>query len=296
MPDSAGNPAWDIEGIDWPHRAHSTFVRAGGLVWHVQRIGEGPVALLVHGTGAATHSWRDFAPLLAQRFTVVMMDLPGHGFTRGRPAGGFSLPAMSRALAALVNTLGITPALAVGHSAGAAILARACLDGHMKPELLVGLNAALKPFDGVAGAVFPPLARLLFLNPFMPRLFSWMADDRAVTRLIRDTGSQIDSRGLALYERLMRCPGHTGGALGMMANWNLAPLVAQLPALPVPLLLLAGDADKAIAPAVSAHVCERVPGARLISLPRLGHLAHEEAPSDVLEAMLCGWDERPPAG
>lgn len=291
MPDSAGNPDWDVEGIDWPHRAHSSFVRAGGLVWHVQRMGEGPVALLVHGTGASTHSWRDFAPLLAGRFSVVMMDLPGHGFTRGRPQGGYSLPAMARALAAFVKTLGIAPELAIGHSAGAAILARACLDGHIAPRLLIGLNAALKPFDGVAGAVFPPLARLLFLNPFMPRLFSWMADERAVTRLIADTGSQIDARGLALYERLMRCPGHTGGALGMMANWDLAPLVARLPELEVPLLLVVGDADRAIAPSVSADAAKRVPGARLVSLPGLGHLAHEEAPGTVCDALLAVWDE-----
>ncbi|MEY2735806.1 MAG: hypothetical protein RLZ58_1215, partial [Pseudomonadota bacterium] len=65
---------WDRDGLDWPHRARSRFVGAAGLRWHVQRFGTGaPVAtsgaapgaatqakvLLVHGTGASTHSWRD---------------------------------------------------------------------------------------------------------------------------------------------------------------------------------------------------------------------------------------------
>ena len=58
-------------------------VAAGGLRWHVQVAGDGPVLLLLHGTGAATHSWRDLLPLLAERFTVVAPDLPGHGRSDG---------------------------------------------------------------------------------------------------------------------------------------------------------------------------------------------------------------------
>ena len=64
MPDLA-KPKWDVEGRCWPRREWSRFARAGGLEWHVQSGGSGPVCLLLHGTGAATHSWRRLAPLLA---------------------------------------------------------------------------------------------------------------------------------------------------------------------------------------------------------------------------------------
>ena len=86
------DPRWAIEGRNWPHRGHSRFVLAGRLRWHVQTFGPdtAPIMLLLHGTGAATHSWRDLAPLLAMRFRVIVPDLPGHGFTRGRPATGLS--------------------------------------------------------------------------------------------------------------------------------------------------------------------------------------------------------------
>ena len=80
---------WERDGRDWPNRAFSRFVQAGGLRWHVQVMGQGPVVLLLHGTGASTHSLRDLAPLLAEHFTVVAPDLPGHGFTAvPRIAGG----------------------------------------------------------------------------------------------------------------------------------------------------------------------------------------------------------------
>jgi len=55
----------EADGADWPNRAASRKLRAGGVDWHVQILGRGPTLLLLHGTGASTHSWRDVAPLLA---------------------------------------------------------------------------------------------------------------------------------------------------------------------------------------------------------------------------------------
>ena len=86
-------PTWAVEGRDWPNRDASRFVDVGRVKWHVQVMGSGPALLLLHGTGAATHSWRDLLPLLARDFTVIASDLPGHGFTEGRPAGGLAMPA-----------------------------------------------------------------------------------------------------------------------------------------------------------------------------------------------------------
>src|SRR6056297_477263 len=166
---------WQRDGADWPNREASRFVRAGGLRWHVQVLGSGPSILLVHGTGAASHSWRDVAPRLAERFTVLVPDLPGHGFTQRPARGGLSLPGMAQALSDLLEALGESPALAVGHSAGAAILCRMSLEGRISPESIVSVNGALLPFRGVAGRIFSPLAKLLTLNPIIPSVFAWRA-------------------------------------------------------------------------------------------------------------------------
>ena len=72
---------WERDGADWPNRAASRFVTVGAMRWHVQVMGSGPVLLLLHGTGASSHSWRDLAPRLARHFTVLAPDLPGHGFS-----------------------------------------------------------------------------------------------------------------------------------------------------------------------------------------------------------------------
>ena len=79
---------WSSDGAHWPHRQASRFVDAGGCRWHVQAHPGGaaqPVVWLLHGTGAAGHSWRGLVPLLAQRATLVVPDLPGHGFSGPLP-------------------------------------------------------------------------------------------------------------------------------------------------------------------------------------------------------------------
>jgi magnesium chelatase accessory protein len=282
MPAPSDRPVWEREGADWPHREASRFVAASGLTWHVQTFGsrDAPALLLLHGTGAATHSWRGLAPLLAQDFFVVAPDLPGHGFTDPLPAARLSLPGMAAAIGELLSSLGVAPDIVVGHSAGAALLVRLCLDG-LAPRHLVALNGALTPFPGLAAVLFPGLARMLFLNPVTPRLFAWTADRPAVERLIRGTGSRLDAQGLDLYRRLFRCPGHVAGALGMMANWDLAALDRTLPRLTVPTTLVVGGDDRAISPDTAFALQKRLPHARVELLRNLGHLAHEEAPETV---------------
>ncbi len=286
--DKPDRPVWAEDGQDWPHRAASRFVTAGGLTWHIQEFGEAgaPVLLLLHGTGAANHSWRGLAPLLAGRFRVIAPDLPGHGFTDPLPDGTLSLPGMAKAVAALMTTLGLSPAIVAGHSAGAAILARMCLDGLASPGLIVAFNGALAPLPGAANLLFPSMARLLFLNPFTPRLFAWTADRAAVRRLIEGTGSRLDPAGLDLYRRLFARPGHVRGALGMMANWNLDRLHRDLSRLGPRCLLVVGSEDKAIAPDTAFTLAKRLPDARVALVRGLGHLAHEEAPERVVDLLL----------
>ena len=272
-------PRWDSEGRDWPHAAASRFITAGGVKWHVQVMGQGPVALLLHGTGAATHSWRDLAPLLAEHFTVVAPDLPGHGFTSA--IGRASPVNVAAALAALVNALGLPPALTIGHSAGAAIALTMAHKKLVCPQAIVSLGGALLPFPGLAGKLFPSMARLLFVNPLAPELFAMRTriPGEVAAFLKRATASPIDARGVELYERLLRCSGHIAGALALMANWDLHPLEAALPGIDLPVLLLHGARDATIPAATSHNVAARLPDGRLHVLDGLGHLAHEEAPA-----------------
>jgi magnesium chelatase accessory protein len=287
----ADRPRWEHEGRHWPNREASRFIRAGGFRWHVQVAGDGPALLLLHGTGAATHSWRDLLPLLAAHFTVIAPDLPGHGFTDTPPAHALSLPGMAGAVQALLAALAAKPVLVAGHSAGAAVAALMALDGMIAPRALISLNGALLPLRGGPGDlfIFSAMARMLASVPVVPWLISRRAQDRkAIERLLRGTGSTLDARGVALYGLVVRHSAHVAAALGMMAAWDLHPLARALPRLPCPLTLVVGENDRTIPPADAQRVRAILPSARIVSLPGLGHLAHEEDPGGVAALIRDG--------
>lgn len=281
-------PDWSREGSGWPNAGASRFVKAGSINWHVQIAGAGPVLLLLHGTGAATHSWRDLLPLLMPDFTIVAPDLPGHGFTRGVLPGGPTLPNMAGSVAQLFGLLDMKPDLVAGHSAGAAIGLRMILDQMIAPQGFVALSPALMPFPGLAAQLFPTLARMLFLNPFAPHIFARMAGPtREVERfMLKSTGSTIDAAGVEFYARLFRKPAHVRGTIAMMASWDLEPLKLDLPRLALPVYVRHGDRDAAIPMAKAREAAAMIPGAIFERLERLGHLAHEEAPQQAARAII----------
>jgi len=278
---------WETDGHDWPHRMASRFVTAAGLTWHVQEMGDGPLIVLLHGTGAATHSWRGLMPVLAQDHRVIAMDLPGHGFTLGRPAGGLTLPGMAKAVAGLLNALNAVPALIIGHSAGAAIVLHMVRDG-LAAEQVVGLNPALMPFPGVFAPLLQTLARALVLNPLVPRIFAATTRGAGDTErfLVKSTGSHIDHEGLRCYAKLMGNSHHCRGALEMMAGWDLPSLQRDLPKITAPVLLIHGNRDSAVPTSAVEQARKLLPNANLTLLADLGHLAHEERPDLVAQAII----------
>lgn len=279
----SGRLNWERDGRDWPNRAFSRFIKAGGLRWHVQVLGQGPVVLLIHGTGASSHSFRALAPMLAGDFTVVVPDLPGHGFTASPAvASGYSLAAVASGIAALLREMGLQPMLAVGHSAGAAVAIQMTLEGCIEPVGIVSLNGALLPFPGMANDFFGPAARLLASSTVTAKTFALFAGSgSAIDRMMRSTGSSIDAEGMRLYVRLAGSSGHVHGALSLMANWNLRSLERDLPKLRTRLVLVTGSRDGMVPPAEAHRVRALVPTAELVSLRGLGHLAHEERPAEI---------------
>ncbi len=267
-------------------------IDAGGVRWSVATTGDGPVLLALHGTGASLDSFEGLAPLLAERFAVVAPDLPGHARSSTPHGSGMTVDGMARSVAALLAALDVRPAVVVGHSAGAAILARMMLDGTIAPRAMVGLNPALRPLEG-ALRVMSPIAKLMALAPGVPTLVSAFArDDRAVQRLVDGTGSTLDARATARYAALVRDRRHVAGAIAMMAAWNLDRLDAELPRLAPPPLFIVGDADRTVPPSQAVVVARRIPGARVERLSGLGHLAHEEAPEAVAALIVAHAVER----
>lgn len=279
-------PDWNTDGATWPRRDASRFVNTGSIAWHVQIMGAetAPVFLLLHGTGAANHSFRDLLPLVATDYRVIVPDLPGHGFTRGALTRDLTLPGMARAVAALLETLKAKPVLAAGHSAGAAILLQMALSGMIAPKRIFGFNSALEPIQG--NSFLSPIAKMLFLNPLTSRVVSLQARfGNIATHLLRATGSAIDRQGQDCYAMLLRHPSHVNGAIGMMASWDLAPLQKRFGDMETPVTLFAATDDPMVPPRVSREAAKLIPHAGIEIVEKGGHLMHEVAPADMAARM-----------
>lgn len=270
----------------WPNGQYSRHIRSRPHDWHVQEAGSGPLILLLHGAGGATHSWRDVFPLLATKAHVVAVDLPGHGMTRLGSRHRSGLEQMTTDLLDLCQAQGWRPDMIVGHSAGAALALR--LAGTFSPPpRVVGINPALAPFRGLAGVLFPVAARMLAMTPFMVDvvLRSTRQPGRVVS-LLNGTGSRLTAEGQAQYARLFRDRSHVDGTLMMMAQWKLDGLLADLPHLTVPCLFLTGSADKTVPPDTALDAAARMQKARVETYDGLGHLLHEERGPDIAHRIL----------
>lgn len=273
---------WTRDLPSWPNADLSRLVHHRPHRWHVQEGGTGPTLLLIHGAGGATHSWRDMLPDLMQDFHVVAIDLPGQGFTRLGVRQRCGLDHMAEDIASLCAAQNWQPAAIIGHSAGAAIairLSQRLVSPQGQAPMVIGLNAALGNFKGMAGWLFPALAKMLALNPLTAGLFVKSVSGKGrVEALIRSTGSHLDPLGMQLYERLIRDTKHVEATLTMMSQWRLDRLDADLPTISAHTTLIAGTADKAVPPDTSKAAALRMPHATYMPLPGLGHLAHEEQP------------------
>lgn len=279
MTSTTGMPDRDALRATWPNAAASRFVTVGAVRWHVQVAGAGPALLLLHGTGGASHSWGALLPRLARDHTVIVPDLPGHGFTAALD-GPPTVDAMARAVVALCEALALRPVAAAGHSAGAAILLAIARDAAWPLRAVVGFGAALVPPPNAYRELVAPLLAPLVTSPLAARIGAALGAQPALADLVLAGASATvapDQR--ARYAALFAAPAHVHGAFAMMAHWDLAALLASLEgrALP-PVTLVHGTRDGFVPLAGLRAAAARVPGATVVAWEGAGHLLHEERP------------------
>lgn len=261
-------------------------ISAGGVDWCVRERGRGPRCWMLHGTGSSGHSWDELGVLLSRNMSLMAPDLPGHGDSIAGNDSDRSMGGMARALAALAGALGDEPQWVIGHSAGAAVAARMALDGTIRPRGIIGINAALVPFGGAASPLFQPLARWVAGTRWLPGVIARHAGrPGTVERLIDSTGSRLAPRQRQAYRELLTRPAHVAATLSMMAGWDLDGLWRDLPGLRTPLWLIVGDDDRTVPPTQADRVAHHCAEARVVHLGSLGHLAHEEDPRAVADAI-----------
>ncbi len=203
-------------------------VDALGVQTRYFKAGTGPAVVLVHGLGETSVAWHANAQALAERFTVVTADMPGHGES-SVPPWPYSPAEGGRWLLALMDALGIGEASLVGSSLGGLVAAEAALSAPGRArrlvledsagfgrEVLLALRAMTVPLLGeFIGRPSVPnlnaLMRLVFHDPsrvppgFVQALYSernhpW--NERAMLKVLRVGATPLGvKRSVLLLER-----------------------------------------------------------------------------------------------
>lgn len=240
--------------------------------------------ILLHGFGASTFSWRDTLPGLSERCRVVAFDRPAFGLT-ARPMPGewtgpnpYSQTTQADLTVALMDELGMQRAVLVGHSAGANI---AVLVAARHPERVSGLvleDPAVVSGGGTPRWIAPllrtPQARRI--GPLLVRRIAGPGSDAFIRSAYADP-TLVTEQVLAGYRKPLAAEDWD------RALWELtiAPrpdTAKDLPGLRVPTLVVYGEQDTIVAPKDSRRTAELIPGARVVSIPNVGHIPHEEVP------------------
>jgi len=146
-----------------------SFVETEGVRLHVRDEGHGPAILMIHGLGGQMGHFNYGAVReLSKRYRVVTLDRPGSGHSTrpdGMPA---DLATQARAIAALVERLGLERPTVVGHSLGGAIALTLALEHPQQ----VGALALVAPLSHTPQTVPPAFRGMTIESGWLRRLFA----------------------------------------------------------------------------------------------------------------------------
>lgn len=117
------------------------FVTIDGIKLHYRIGGSGPYLLLLHGFTLSSEQWEEYFDDFIHNFTVIAIDLPGHGKSDALEER-FSYNAWADLILKFMNDLGIKSAKGIGHSAGAITLLHMTASQPEALESLILINGA----------------------------------------------------------------------------------------------------------------------------------------------------------
>jgi pimeloyl-ACP methyl ester carboxylesterase len=238
----------------------------------------GRTVVLAHGWAAARRVWGTVADrLIREGHRVVLYDLRGHGAsTSGREP--FSVPRLGADLGAVLEHVGAPgDTVVVGHSGGGFAAMAYAVSPAARLGALVLLGTAAHDQD-------TPDSEVKMMGS---ALFSWAVGRPALGRLLLGQnmlGKRADARAGEVNRQMFAAASPQVRAEAFASSRGM-DLREELARVRVPAVVLAGSADKVIAPVLGRAVAKALPGARFEEIEGAGHMLPLEAPDAVVRAV-----------
>ena len=248
----------------------------GGFFLNVERMGSGPPLVLLHGFTGSAMSWGPLAEMLAARYTLLAVDIVGHGASsKPETPDRYAIERAARDAVTAMLAFGFRRSAWLGYSMGGrlALSIAATLPEAVERLVLVGASPGLAdPAErGARRAADEALADRIeaegvpaFVDYWesLPLFKTQQRLPAGMRRAIRRSRLANDAHGLA-------------NSLRGMGTGAQPPLHDQLNDITMPSLLLAGSLDAKFA-AIAGEMAAAMPDARAVRVPGAGHAAHME--------------------
>lgn len=256
----------------------SRFVTVDGTRIHYHEAGAGDPLVLLHGGGPGATGWSNYnrnMPALAERFRVIVPDLPGFGLSDMKPRDQNTWEWYGPLMGRFLDVLGIERAHFVGNSLGGATTLVLALDRPEKVNRMVLMGSAgglpmftVAPTDAIKTLLYfydgegPSKARLKgFVNQFV-------FDPSQVTDELIEQRMAAAMRPEIVDNPPMRpVPGKP-----RLEIWR----DVRLASLPHEVMFIWGREDRVMPIDGVFVLLKQIPRARLYVLPRCGHWAQWE--------------------
>lgn len=258
---------------------------------HAEVMGDGPDVVLIHGSSGNSRDMTfAIAPLLAERYRVIVFDRPGLGYSDPLHRHGASIAEQAEVLAEAAHQLGAERPVVMGQSYGGAVALAWAVHHPDRIAALVPVAAASHPWEVPLDLFYrvtsSPLGRLLAV----PLLTAWVPAAKVDQALAEVFAPQQVPQGYASHFG----PGLTLRRGSLRANAaQRANLLAEIEALAplyhriaVPTEIVHGTADVTVDPGLhSENLAHRIPGAAITWLEGVGHMPQHVATADVVAAI-----------
>jgi pimeloyl-ACP methyl ester carboxylesterase len=285
----------------WPGRliplgGHQVYLRS--VDWDAPEapVGGPQPALCVHGLEGSSRNWTDLMDVLRPRLACEALDLPGFGSSPPRPDGRYSVPALAETVGTLIERRGRGPVHLIGNSLGGAVCVKVAatrpdlvrtltLISPALPDLRPRLDLLRFPLMAVPGvgtrllrkvqATMPPERRVAeviatcYGDPalFPPQRFPQEVDELTRRDSLDYAVAVLVGSVRALVAETLR--------VGRGTAWRDAARVTA------PSLVIYGSRDRLVDPRAAGRAAHAFPNARIVVLPRTGHVAMMEHPAQV---------------
>ncbi len=242
-----------------------------------RKTGKGPWIVLLHGFMESAEIWNGLATVLEKDFSVLMIDLPGHGRS-GLLGEVHTMPDMAAAVSAILGYEGVDDFVLCGHSMGGYVAAELAANSGSRVKGMVLLHSHLAPDDEQAKENRSRTINIVklnhtgFIHQFIPDLFAIENRERLAgeIEILTNRAAATSPRSIIASLEGMK---HRTGSLDFLIQTEL------------PLYFVIGKNDsrmpynKVMAQAMLGR------NVQVMLLDNVGHMGFLEAPEKVFPAL-----------